>query len=1401
MVRMGGPSTTRLQCTTARWPACALRPRKEKRKVDEDEVQVVGVKVKVKVKVKPKVKVQVQGTDIDKDEVEVEIKKSKVEEKVQIVEVQNEESTEVLVLGDAPFQETQAPNARRPALDEGIELVYGNMSGLRNKIDEMVEAVADGTLKGTIIGIGETRLRAGDDMDIIDGYAWTGRCNGDVAALRANGGIGVWVKDGLNITVLPGDGDRRIWCRIPGATTAKARPCEDTYVCMCYAPLHDTNGERLQRQRRRSLEAEHKEEEAVEEDDEDEKESEEAGGAAQEERRTEAMVFWDEIRLEVLQYQTRGTVVIMGDLNARVGTIVGDTLVSPNGRRMLAFLRDCGMAMVNGTEKCSGGPWTWQRDELHTVLDYALVEEDDVDRVQSMVIADDDNFGSDHRRLHLHLQRKVHTPAPKVSTEQGHRRWRYVWRIPKDRSEWRTMATEFTARTDPWLARWTALLHDNKHPSKQVRIALANEIWEGWRTALDEAMLHTTGKRKAWSGNREPKRPPRDAAINALIQQRRVLWKELHQHQHAPSPHAKEAWKTYLQARRRVSHAVSNRKRAIEAKVLNEMEGLRDKNDAKFWELIRGRRSDRPSQAVPTRMTKKDGDETTSHAEVLAVFRDHFRTIGKADDDDEQFDGDFYEEIERTTTAMREDEGHTEGAEHLHLHLDFNTDITMKEVLTAIKQLQPGKAAGPDGLHNEMVINGGRSMAPSLHLLFTLLFRWQTVPDEWLKATITPLFKHVGAKGKERREASNYRGIALMSVIFKMYEFIHMRRLTTQLEGTGQVPEEQGGFRKGRSTIDQLFILTEAVAQRREDGLHTFVCLLDLTKAYDLTWRAGIWDKLTNAGVHGRLWHTITDMYREVRSCVAMDGTRSKWFRSKRGVRQGSVLSPVLFSLFINGLVKWLMDRGFGVAIGGKRMRGTRTPVGSRRLALLLFADDIALLASSEDELRKMLAAVEAYAHKWRTSFNGEKCEVMETATKRAVGEESDGDREPWTIDGAPMKDTDHVRYLGVDLQRNGKWDHHMERLTAKASTRLRQLWRVGSSCRGLRTRTAKHLAELFIRSVLEYGSEVIWPTKANQEEAERVMLNAARIITGAEMGTLSDALRAELGWRSMAEMRQLRQLAYFQRLRTLPPTHLAPWLFRQRMAHTAERIPGGDSKRNVGGGPTMGFCERLRLLMVRHGIADEWQPTTTHDATSWKQLVTKVEKCMNEEWQKRLATRTKGKIYGALKTTWGYESYLDDPGNGTRRRGGLLKLQMRCYSVELNAVRWCEHRAGVLSPVCGVCATGEDESLVHFMLRCPRYDDLRLPMVLVASTTVNEHFRSVQRGNNGNDGNDGGGGGRGDGGGSGGGEGGVPVRHWAAMNDDERLALLLTEGGRVDGEVKAFLTAAFARRKQAVAT
>src|SRR3954447_6023833 len=108
-------------------------------------------------------------------------------------------------------------------------------------------------------------------------------------------------------------------------------------------------------------------------------------------------------------------------------------------------------------------------------------------------------------------------------------------------------------------------------------------------------------------------------------------------------------------------------------------------------------------------------------------------------------------------------------------------------------------------------------------------------------------------------------------------------------------------------------------------------------------------------------------MYSVVQSAVLVGEDQTEWFDLSTGVRQGCVMSPILFSLFINGLAREINDVGEGVEIGGRQVR------------LLMYADDIVLLADSPEDLQRMLDVVTAYSTQWRFRLNPKKgkSEVM----------------------------------------------------------------------------------------------------------------------------------------------------------------------------------------------------------------------------------------------------------------------------------------------------------------------------------------------------------------------------------------------------------------------------------------
>lgn len=126
-----------------------------------------------------------------------------------------------------------------------------------------------------------------------------------------------------------------------------------------------------------------------------------------------------------------------------------------------------------------------------------------------------------------------------------------------------------------------------------------------------------------------------------------------------------------------------------------------------------------------------------------------------------------------------------------------------------------------------------------------------------------------------------------------------------------------------------------------------------------------MWREMYKYGVRGKMWRVIKNLYKRVESCVLVDGKTTGFFTIEVGVRQGCMLSPMLFLLYINGLAEEIKRRGRGVLYG------------NIRISILLFADDIVLLAENKEDLQWLMQITYEYSRKWRFLFNYDKSAVV----------------------------------------------------------------------------------------------------------------------------------------------------------------------------------------------------------------------------------------------------------------------------------------------------------------------------------------------------------------------------------------------------------------------------------------
>ena len=194
----------------------------------------------------------------------------------------------------------------------------------------------------------------------------------------------------------------------------------------------------------------------------------------------------------------------------------------------------------------------------------------------------------------------------------------------------------------------------------------------------------------------------------------------------------------------------------------------------------------------------------------------------------------------------------------------LNRDITTEEIASAIKSLRSSKAPGLDGLEGELFKENQIVLIPLLHILFNCIMRQGAFPESWSKAMLIPIHK----KG-DKNNPNNYRGISLIDVISKIFTKILNTRLVNWADDNDKMFQEQCGFTKGKSTVDQIFILNALVQKYLTKKGGRFYCIyVDFSKAFDSVPHLNLWFKLISSGVHGNVIKVLRSMYEQIKSCV-----------------------------------------------------------------------------------------------------------------------------------------------------------------------------------------------------------------------------------------------------------------------------------------------------------------------------------------------------------------------------------------------------------------------------------------------------------------------------------------------------------------------------------------------------
>jgi Reverse transcriptase (RNA-dependent DNA polymerase) len=272
--------------------------------------------------------------------------------------------------------------------------------------------------------------------------------------------------------------------------------------------------------------------------------------------------------------------------------------------------------------------------------------------------------------------------------------------------------------------------------------------------------------------------------------------------------------------------------------------------------------------------------------------------------------------------------------------------------------LKAHKGDGSSGLSTDHIIHAGDDCLIHIACLFTSIVVHGTVPDSCLVSTILPIPK---GRNVNTSDSSNYRGIALSSVYGKLFDNIVLNRYSVKL----MTSELQFGFKAKSSTNMCTMVLKEAIAYYSKNQSSVFCTFLDASKAFDRVRYCKLFDLLIKRNLPACIIRVLVNFYTSNYVRVSWCGVMSDYFHALNGVKQGGVLSPVLFCIYIDNLLVALSKAGVGCFIG------------NNFVGALAYADDIVLLAPSATALRKMLQICDEFATDYSIVFNAQKSKCL----------------------------------------------------------------------------------------------------------------------------------------------------------------------------------------------------------------------------------------------------------------------------------------------------------------------------------------------------------------------------------------------------------------------------------------
>ena len=478
-------------------------------------------------------------------------------------------------------------------------------------------------------------------------------------------------------------------------------------------------------------------------------------------------------------------------------------------------------------------------------------------------------------------------------------------------------------------------------------------------------------------------------------------------------------------------------------------------------------------------------------------------------------------------------------------------EITLMETATIINGMGDSKARGHDEIEALVIKLAATTLLKPINYLVNLSLRTMIFPTHWKIGKVLPLYK---GKGQDKQHPSSYRPVSLLPTLGKIAERAVQQQIVKYMDRTNQWHENMHAYRKEHSTCTALLQLSDEIFQAAEMREIATAIMIDESSAFDCINFDTLDGKMKLYGFGWRMRTWIMDYLTNRSQYTEISGKKSSMRSLKRGVPQGSVIGPTIFSLYINEMPELAKNKTECEDTSHKGTDSLFTPNCSRCGQIVCFADDATYVSRNSDRnenqknITRNMKNMKDYLNANDLAVNETKTAVIEVMNKqkrsRVKGAPPIIEAKDENSEDVTLAARDDVRLLGVNLSKDLTWATHLETGTEKnlLPALRKQLGILKYIAPENSSYSRKIIAQSTIISRILYAIPV-WGgiTTKYCKKLQTILNNTARVVTGLGRRTSTMVLMRKLDWLTIKEMVELQTLVMVWKVvRWRKPAYLA---------------------------------------------------------------------------------------------------------------------------------------------------------------------------------------------------------------------------------------------------------------------